>query len=144
MRRALHSSQITDRARAGTILLQIMRSFRQPNPQTQPITHTLSDLWREVRQVPFGSKKSEAWPILLFPPLLVLIQSARQSLSLDWRPRRANEPGRLEMAQGRPNERQISLPHLPPRQAPRGSSYPPVQQGQEASLGRIEWSNALP
>lgn len=144
MRQNIHGSQDTHRAWAGKILLSILCKVGKPNAQKVSPGCCVRELRQAVQEVQGRDRKKSGQQAFLFAGLLVLLQSARQSLPLDrWSTRQIKSRGYC-LAQSSIEAGQAALSDLSREQAFGSTSHLSIRHSSRAKMGSRQWANALP
>lgn len=145
MRNRVQHPRVTNQAtRERALLLSIMRSIWKSDTQEADAICRVLHLWRDVPQAKERDCKERGRQTLLLPGVLVLVQSAGQSLSLARRSGWAHESRRAGVAQGGRAARSWSLPHLLHGRSNRGASHPLIHDTPRNPMGRVKRHHPLP
>lgn len=143
MRQNIHGSQDTRRARAGKVLFSVLRKVGKSNAQKISPDCRVRELRQAVQEVQGRDRKESGQQALLFSRLLVLLQPAGQSLSLDrWSTRQIKSRGHC-LAQSSIEAGQAALSDLPREEASRSPSHLSVWYSSRAKMGSCQRINAL-
>jgi len=143
MRQNIHGSQDTCRTRAGKVLLSVLCEVRKPDAQKVSPDCRMRELWQAVQQVQGRDRKKSGQQAFLFAGLLVLLQSARQSLPLDGRATRQIKSRGRCLAQSSIEAGQAALSDLSRKQTSGSTSHLSIRYSSREKMGSCQWANAL-